>query len=197
MAALCRRARRRRHMLVAGAEPGDRRHAARRCGPDPHRLCDWHRGHQAARRRPRPHLRRDVPDPRFDPVLGAVRTGGFVAQSLHRPLCRPRRGAGFGVPVGQRHLHRPARAAVRGAVDLARPQGHGAIDAGEVRSCDASARPRLLCPQMGCGRGRHGKCDAGAFHLPHLSVPYDRRTVPLARRPQRDEPAGSRRIWRR
>ena len=134
-------------VLVDGAESGRRRHVAGRRGRGAGRLCALYRGGQAAARRSRPHLCRDVPDPRLDPVLGAVRTGGLVAQPVHRSLCRSRRGAGIGVPVDQRDLHRAAGAVVRRAVDVARPPQHGAFGTCQIRPGDAAARPWLPRPR--------------------------------------------------
>ena len=75
-------------------------------------------------RRPRDRMFADpFPDRAQSAVLGPVRAGRRLAQPLHRPLRRPRRGAGLAVPVDQPDLHRHPRAGVRGAVDVARQAG--------------------------------------------------------------------------
>ena len=91
----------------------------------------------------RPHLRDPVPDRAQPGVLGPVRAGRRLAQPLHRPLRRSRRGAGIAVPVDQPDLHHPAGAVVRDPVELARPPRPGALGTGQVRPRSAAGRRRL------------------------------------------------------
>jgi dipeptide/tripeptide permease len=93
-----------------------------------------HRGGEAAAARSRPHPRRNVPYHRFDPVLGAVRTGRILTEPVYRS---PRRshhdgdgGACIRIPVGQFDLHSHTGAAVRRTVAYA-----GAARAGAFCTC--------------------------------------------------------------
>ena len=112
---------------------------------------------------------------------------------------RPRRRSGVAVPVDQPDLHHPARADVRRAVECARQARAGAVGPGQVRRwrlLQVGARlPRLrLGRQASVGAGGD---DPGHLRLPDLSAAHDRRAVPVAGRPQRDEPARADATWRR
>ena len=179
------------YRMVAGSKPICSRHPIGRCWRTVGCLRPVYRSGEAARRRPRPHFRSDVPDPRFDSFLGIVRTSRLITQSVHRPSCRSRRGASFGVSVDQRNLHCTACAIVCRALDMAWPQGNGTFNSSEVRSGYDAARHRFSGPYMGCKSRWHGKRHAGNLYFPDLSVPYDWRALPVACRSKRDESLGA------
>ena len=144
----------------------------------------------------RPDVRDHVPDRAAAGVLGHVRTGGRVAQPVHRPLRRPRRGADQPVPVDQPDLHRAAGAVVRW---LWTKLGRRGLEPSTPAKFGLGAAPGwVLVPRPGVGRAdaSAGGADPGDLHVLDLSAPDDRRAVPVAGGPVRDEPPAPRCTWR-
>ena len=100
--------------------------------------------------------------------------------------------AGVDLPVDQPDLHHPAGAVVRRAVGR---RSAGAGSSPRRRPSSASRCCRWASPtSSSCGaRRRSGIAAMTPVHLrvPLLPVRHHRRTVPVAGRPQRDEPAGA------
>ena len=87
--------------------------------------------------RSQPDARLPVPDELPDRLLGIIRTDGLLAQPDDRPQRGSRdirlRDTCRGFPVGKCDLHHSACAAVQLRLAISQPQGHGTVDADEVR----------------------------------------------------------------